>query len=86
MLCYWAKFNFCKWPNIEKIVKPSGHADTKPLSKRTSDTISTFSIARSEMIFHEFSDSSVYQEFYQLETFPNQEKVMLSFNIVKLTT
>ena len=24
-LCYWANVNFCKWPKIEHIIKPSGH-------------------------------------------------------------
>ena len=24
---YWAKFQCCKWPNIENVIKPSGHPD-----------------------------------------------------------
>ena len=24
---YWANFHCCKWPNIEKIIQPSGHTD-----------------------------------------------------------
>ena len=25
-LCYWANSHFCKCPNIEEIIQPSGHA------------------------------------------------------------
>ena len=24
-LCFWANANCCKWPNIEHLIKPSGH-------------------------------------------------------------
>ena len=24
-LCFWANINDCKWPNIEHLIKPSGH-------------------------------------------------------------
>ena len=37
LLCYWANVNFCKWPNIENIIKPSGHTglfrDVKSIEK-----------------------------------------------------
>ena len=26
VLCYWANFHFCKLPNIEKLILPSGHS------------------------------------------------------------
>ena len=25
----WANFNYCEWPNIEEIIKPSGHTEGK---------------------------------------------------------
>ena len=28
-LCYWAKFQCCKWPNIERVIKSSGHTGSQ---------------------------------------------------------
>ena len=27
LLWYWTNFHCCKWPNMEKIIKPTGHTD-----------------------------------------------------------